>query len=262
MRMVAIGERLRWARRPVTARHLAEALDVAPRTIYRDVAALQALHVPVLGEPGAGYRLGPGFDLPPLMLTAVELEAVRVGLALLARTGDAGLQGAARDAASKIAGAVTHGPVVADRDDDGLFASGHHAIPEAPVGAGELREHVREACALRIVYRDGASRRTERRVLPLALVYYVDSVVLAGWCALREDFRHFRADRLESCVPDGGRFARRCAELRRTWRARRGWEASAPTGGDRVPGRVPGVTTESGAASPAGASRPASWVRG
>ena len=207
----------------MTGGRLAEALGVARRTIYRDVAALQALHVPVIGEPGTGYRLGPGFDLPPLSLTAAELEAVRVGLALLARTGDAGLEGAARGAASKLEGAVARGAGAHRRSDDAPFASGYHAMPEASVLAGELREHVREARSVRIAYRDGAGRRTQRRVLPVALVYYVDSVVLAGWCALREDFRHFRSDRLESCTPDGARFADRCATLRRAWRATRGW---------------------------------------
>src|ERR1700758_2914183 len=101
-RLFDIIQRLRTARGPMTAAALAEELEVTTRTVYRDVAALQARRVPIEGEAGIGYVLRRGFDLPPLMFTLDEIEAIAVGARLVARTGDAGLQDAAESVLSKV----------------------------------------------------------------------------------------------------------------------------------------------------------------
>ncbi len=82
-RLFDIIQRLRTARRPLTAAALAERLEVAPRTIYRDIAALQARRVPIQGESGIGYVLRRGYELPPLMFTIEEVEAVVAGIRLV-----------------------------------------------------------------------------------------------------------------------------------------------------------------------------------
>ena len=102
-RMFEIIQLLRRAEKPMTAQALADALEVVPRTIYRDIAVLQGMRVPIEGEAGIGYVMRRGFDLPPLMFTAEEVEAIVVGLALLRRTGDLGLQAAAGRVSGKIA---------------------------------------------------------------------------------------------------------------------------------------------------------------
>src|SRR3954449_1695686 len=94
-RLFDIIQRLRAARRPLTAAALADELEVTVRTVYRDVATLQARRVPIEGAPGNGYVLRRGFDLPPLMFTTEEIEAIVVGARLVSRTGDPGLQDAA-----------------------------------------------------------------------------------------------------------------------------------------------------------------------
>ena len=86
---------LRAAKKPVTAAELAEELEVTVRTIYRDVATLQARRVPIEGAPGLGYVLRKGFDLPPLMFTVDEIEAITVGARLVQRLRDPELQQAA-----------------------------------------------------------------------------------------------------------------------------------------------------------------------
>src|SRR5215475_6001211 len=101
--MFEIIQLLRAAGKPMTAQALAEALEVVPRTVYRDIAALQAMRIPIAGEAGIGYVMRRGFDLPPLMFDADEVEAIVVGLALLQRTGDRGLQSAATNVGAKIA---------------------------------------------------------------------------------------------------------------------------------------------------------------
>lgn len=214
IRMLDLIATLRAARGALTAAELARHLGTSVRTVYRDVAALQAMGVPVDGAAGLGYLLRPGFDLPPLNFTPDEIEAIIVGLALLPRTGDRGLVAAARSVAAKIEAAQPR------RQRPGIAASGWHALPQARTEPALLRRAIREERRLAIAYRDGAGRLTQRAVLPVALIYYVDAVILAAWCELREDFRHFRLDRIEDCVLPGGGFAGRGAALRAEWAAR------------------------------------------
>src|ERR1700749_2241048 len=101
-RLFDIIQRLRTARGPTTAAVLAEELEGTVRTVYREVATLQARSVPMEGAPGLGYMLRRGFDLPPLMFTAEEVEAIAVGARLVARTGDPSLQEAAENVLSKV----------------------------------------------------------------------------------------------------------------------------------------------------------------
>ena len=101
-RLFDIIQTLRVATKPMTAATLAEQLEVTVRTIYRDIAALQASRVPIEGAAGIGYLLRRGFDLPPLMFTADELDAIAVGARLVRRLRDPGLQDAAKSVLAKI----------------------------------------------------------------------------------------------------------------------------------------------------------------
>src|SRR3982074_3712018 len=95
-RLFDIVQTLRAAGAPLTAATLADKLEVTVRTIYRDIAALQASRVPIEGAPGLGYVLRRGFDLPPLMFTSDEIEAITVGARLVQRLRDSELQQAAK----------------------------------------------------------------------------------------------------------------------------------------------------------------------
>ena len=141
--MFDIIQLLRSADAPLTANDIANWLEVTKRTIYRDIAALQALRVPIEGEAGVGYVMRPGFDLPPLMFTVEEVEAIVVGLALLGRTGDAGLHSAAARAGQKI-GAVLPGDGEHDLKDWPLYTSNWNAIPASRVDLRILRRAIRE----------------------------------------------------------------------------------------------------------------------
>ena len=210
---------LRRARRAITAAQLAETLEVAPRTIYRDIAALMAMGVPIDGAAGVGYIMRPGYDLPPLMFDREEVEAVAVGLQLLTRTGDQELQVAARRVAAKVAAVLPE--LRADELDDGRFVVSGLGAPAA-AELGMLRSAVRDRRRLALVYRDERERLTERTCLPLAVIYYIEVTVLAAWCELRDDFRHFRADRIVACHETGDGFADQASQLRRDWRVERG----------------------------------------
>jgi len=213
-RMFEIIQILRAQDGPVTAAHLAEKLEVTERTIYRDVAALQAMRVPIAGEAGIGYIMRPGYDLPPLMFDTEEAEAVLVGLSLIGRTGDSALKSASERAGRKIASVLPDG-----RAGPGLYASGWNAVPTAEIDSAFYRTAIREADRIHIAYRDAEGAESERTILPIGLIYYIEAVVLAAWCELRADFRHFRLDRITSANRQDRPFKQDAERLRKAWEA-------------------------------------------
>lgn len=198
-RLFDIIQRLRTARAPVTASALAEELEVTPRTVYRDIAALQASRVPIEGAAGIGYILRRGYDLPPLMFTEDELEAVLVGMRLLRRTRDSGLQAAADAVLSKLA-SVLPGPLRAQLDTPPFLVSEGQVREPQAISLAELRVAIREARKVRILYRDSSGTGSARVIRPVALEYYVEVTLICAWCELRNDYRHFRADRIEEAT--------------------------------------------------------------
>ena len=89
-------------RRLTTAAYLAQRLEVSERTIYRDVSDLQSQGVPLEGEAGVGYRLGAGFDLPPMMFTQDEAKALVASVRVAQAWLDPALALGAQDALGKI----------------------------------------------------------------------------------------------------------------------------------------------------------------
>lgn len=215
-RLFEIIQLLRAASQPMTAAQIADTLEVTKRTVYRDIVSLQALRVPVVGEAGVGYILRPDFDLPPVNFDTEEVEALTVGLALVARTGDPSLIHAGRRAAAKLFADAPAAPA--------LRTLGHGVEVPQNVSLSRLRCAIRDEDGIDLTYEDEAGEVTRRVVLPLALIYMTEAVVLAAWCALREDFRHFRIDRIVSSRPSGTDFKGRGAALRSDWEARNpGW---------------------------------------
>ena len=219
-RLFEIIQILRGAARPVTARRLAGMLEVSERTIYRDIAALQAMRTPIQGESGIGYVMRRGYDLPPLNFDREETEALRVGLSMLARTGDSALQRAARRICDKIE--ALHEPA------DWLRVTPWGAPPDDPergcVPVAMLRDAVRNERKLRLLYRDSDDTETTRVVRPVALIYHVECVMLAGWCELRGAFRHFRTDRIHRCDLLKQGFAGQSRALRQIWLEGNQWD--------------------------------------
>jgi predicted DNA-binding transcriptional regulator YafY len=178
-----------------TARALAEELEVSSRTIYRDIADLIGSGVPVEGAAGAGYLLRDGYDLPPLMFSPTELEALVLGARIIASWADAELGRAAHDVLAKVE-AVLPEPLRTKLATMPLLAPGDHAEVPRKVDLAALRRMIRERRKLDLDYCDAAGQMTRRRVWPLGLFFYGPVWLLAGWCELREDFRMFRVDRM------------------------------------------------------------------
>ncbi|MDP9589526.1 UNVERIFIED_ORG: putative DNA-binding transcriptional regulator YafY [Shinella zoogloeoides] len=225
-RLFEIIQILRLARLPVTAAEIAARLEVTVRSIYRDIAALQAMRVPVEGERGIGYILRPGFDLPPLMFSIEETEAIVLALALLERTGDTELKVAAGRVADKIAGAVPP-PLRHTLSARALHAWG--SVPRQPEGIdlATVRRAIRDEEKLSIDYRDEYARATERTIRPIALIYYSETANIVAWCELRQAIRNFRADRVKACERTGAYFRSEGDGLRQLWIA--GWAEGQKT---------------------------------
>ncbi|MGB3148033.1 MAG: YafY family protein [Paracoccaceae bacterium] len=185
------------------AADLAAATGVSVRTIWRDMASLLASGLPVEGERGVGYMLTAPITLPPVALTQQEMEALRLGIALVASAADPGLSYAAHTLGQKFA-ALSPGAGIDPPVDAFVFASPEagRAAPHLPL----IRAAIAEAEKLDISYRDLAGRRSERRVRPLQLEYWGRVWALVAWCEKRADFHTFRIDLVTALAPTGIHF--------------------------------------------------------
>jgi predicted DNA-binding transcriptional regulator YafY len=182
---------------------LADALEVSVRTIYRDIAHLQASGLPIDGEAGVGYLLRPGFDLPPVTFTDDQVAALAVGLSFVESRGDPVLAAAAREARAKLQAGMP------EPEARTLADAPYFTVPRKVHGgyAGPLRAAIRGRRLVELAYADGAGRWTVRRVRPLAIWTLPDGWMFTGWCALRQDFRTFRLDRIGALAVTEERFA-------------------------------------------------------
>lgn len=218
-RLFELIQMLRAAQAPLRAEDMASALEVSVRTIYRDIAALQAMRTPIEGEAGIGYVMRKGYDLPALNFDREEVEALRVALGLLERSGDSALLRAADRVRGKID--ALHGE--ADWLQIAPWGAPVDDAAQGCVPMSELRDAIRDEAKLRIDYADGQGVRTVRIVRPLAVIYHLDCNMLAGWCELRGGFRHFRLDRMYACARTGADFAGQGALLRELWMPEHGY---------------------------------------
>jgi predicted DNA-binding transcriptional regulator YafY len=199
-RLFRIVQLLR-AGRLQTARSLAQKLQVSERTIYRDVQDLQLSGVPILGEAGVGYTLRRDYDLPPLMFDLREITALVLGSRMVAAWGDAELASSANDALRKIEAVLT--PALRDRIDAvRLYVPGYGLQNQA--ATREVLERLRGAIEgfriIQVGYCDEKAQVTERRLRPVALLFWGNRWTLVAWCELRVDFRSFRVDRFQTLL--------------------------------------------------------------
>jgi predicted DNA-binding transcriptional regulator YafY len=217
-RLFDIIQRLRTAPGPVTAAALAADLEVTSRTVYRDIATLQARRVPIEGAAGVGYVLRRGFDLPPLMFTIDEVEAIAVGARLVRRLRDPKLQEAAEAVLAKVT------VVLPDRMRSHLSATPIYVSPGITAEAqgtdlADMRAAIRDSRKLYIAYADEKGRRSNRTIWPIAMAYYVDVTLVGAWCELRADYRNFRVERIQSSRVLDEHFDQDNGRLFREWSA-------------------------------------------
>jgi predicted DNA-binding transcriptional regulator YafY len=182
-------------RRLSTAAFLAERLEVSLRTVYRDVADLQAQGVPIEGEAGVGYRLGTGYELPPLMFGADEAKALVAAVRVAQPRLDGELARAADRALSKII-AVLPAAARAAAESLAIYAPSWGDTDPVRQRLERLRGAIELRRKLRLSYRDEQGRESQRTVRPLGCFYWGAVWTLGAWCEHRGDFRSFRVDRI------------------------------------------------------------------
>jgi predicted DNA-binding transcriptional regulator YafY len=186
------------------AEDLATHFEISVRTVYRDIAHLQASGLPIEGEAGVGYILRPGFDLPAMTFTFEQIDALAVGLSFVEVAGDESLSLAAREARAKLQAALPE-PDKHKLDNAPFFASRREgrAGPRMKI----VREAIRKAQILHLSYADKDDKMSDRRVRPLAIWAFTDGWLFVGWCELRRDFRAFRLDRISAITETGEQFS-------------------------------------------------------
>ncbi|GAA4791939.1 YafY family protein [Lysobacter hankyongensis] len=192
-------------RRLTTAAFLAERLEISPRSIYRDVAALQAQGVPIEGEAGVGYRMRRGFDLPPLMFDAREAQALVACVRIAQPRIDPALAAGAEDALAKIL-AVLPAAERAAAESLSVYAPSIGTDPQTRERLQRLRQATEQRIKLRLTYLDLKDDTSVRTVRPLGCFFWGQVWTLAAWCESREDFRNFRVDRIQTIEALDARF--------------------------------------------------------
>jgi predicted DNA-binding transcriptional regulator YafY len=220
-RLLELIQVLRRHRHPVSGHALAEELGVSLRTVYRDIQTLIGQGASIDGEAGIGFVLRPGFVLPPLMFSDEELEALVLGSRWVARRTDEPLARAAQNAIAKIA-AVLPDDLRERIDDTGLLAGPGPEVEAEPIDLTPIRQAIRSEQKLVLHYVDLKGDRTRRTVWPIALGFFDRFRMLAAWCELRQDFRHFRTDRIVTLRTTEKRYPRRRRALMKEWREREG----------------------------------------
>lgn len=186
-------------RRFNTGAALAGELRVSLRTVYRDVRDLVGSGVPIEGEPGVGYRLRPGFELPPMTFAGDEIEALVLGARMVQAWGDSELGAAARSVLTKVE-TVLPEPLREVLLRTALFAHGGAWSQAAAGELGTLRRATSERRKLRFGYARADGEHSERTVRPLGLYFWGSTWSLAAYCELRRDYRNFRPDRMRALV--------------------------------------------------------------
>jgi predicted DNA-binding transcriptional regulator YafY len=215
-RLLELIQVLRRHRQPVSGQALADELSVSLRTVYRDIQTLIGQGATIDGEAGLGFVLRPGFVLPPLMFSDEELEALVLGLRWVAQRTDASFEHAAMNALAKIAA------VLPDDLRNNVEGIGLIAVPSRNTDArhdlAPIRAAIRSEQMVVLDYADVKGEHTRRTIWPIALAFFENSRVLAAWCELRQDFRHFRIDRIIALHETGQRYPQRRRVLMKQWR--------------------------------------------
>jgi len=194
-RLFQIIQLLRRRRTVTTAAQIADKLEISQRTVYRDIRDLVLAGTPIEGEAGVGYRIRPGYDLPPLMFDREEIQALVLGARIVRQFGDPALARASESILAKVASVLPKElePILADTK---LFVPSILGGGRSADGLAIAREALVARRRLRFRYANERGEASERTVRPLGVFFWGRTWTLAAWCEMRAGFRNFRLDRV------------------------------------------------------------------
>ena len=195
-RLFDLLQLLRCHQYPVSAAHLAQELNVSVRTIYRDIATLQAQGAEIEGESGLGYILKPTFTLPPLMFSTEELEALLLGADWISKQANGELNKAAKNAIAKISSVLPEHHIV-KRSLDIMRVASIIEVPELTTELSYIRDAIKHQNKAEIDYHDSQGNPSSRIIWPILIGLFQYHYVLVAWCETRDTFRNFRLDRID-----------------------------------------------------------------
>lgn len=220
-RLLDLIQILRRHRYPIQGAALAQELQISLRTLYRDIALLNAQGARIDGEPGLGYLMRPGFMLPPLMFQQEEIEALLLGSNWVIDRADERLSSAARNALAKIEAVLP--PALKDTvNQSSMLVGPTDPVPFYQIDLALVRQAIRSEQKLEIQYENLNNKKTKRVIWPLILTFFEQARIIVAWCELRKEFRHFRADRISNVVSLGLKYPKRRHELMKEWRLKEG----------------------------------------
>lgn len=195
-RLFQLTNLLRGRRTAITAKTLAEKLNVSERTIYRDIQALELSGIPVEGEAGIGYRIRHNFELPPLMFDRTEIIALLLGSRMVQAWSDKELAGAAGRAIDKI-NAILPDDLKALTEQQTLLVPDYFVQSDDADISQQVRQAIEEKRQIQLCYNRADGQYSERTLDPLGMVFWGGKWTLIAWCHLRNSYREFRIDRMQ-----------------------------------------------------------------
>ncbi|WP_058512809.1 helix-turn-helix transcriptional regulator [Legionella santicrucis] len=208
---------LRRHRLPVSGKSLSEELGISLRTLYRDIVTLQSFGAPIEGEPGIGYVLKPGFMLPPLMFSDDEIEAMVLGARWVVQRADTQLKLAAQNVLAKIS-AILPDELKRQLETSGLLVPPGKCIESKDVDLILIRKAIRLERKVELEYQDLQNNYSLRILWPVAIGFFDELRLMVAWCELRQDFRHFRTDRILRLSITDQKYPERRQSLLKKWR--------------------------------------------
>lgn len=184
----------------VTVDELAAQHSVSTRTIYRDLNSLEQAGVPLIQEEGKGYTIMEGFNIPPVMFTEAEANAIIFGEKMIERTKDESLIQAFHKAVDKIKSVLRNSEKQkADFLANRTIIGKNWKAERTSNFLSEIQKALTNFRVLKIDYqKEGATETTSRVVEPFAIYHNpAENWVLIAWCRLRNEFRNFRIDRIQ-----------------------------------------------------------------
>ena len=216
-RLLQIIQILRRENKPVTSAAMAEELEISQRTLYRDMVSLESTGVPIRGEVGIGYVLDEGYLLPPLMFSESELEAIMLGARMVDGRVDDDMTKSARNVVAKIQ-AIIPKPLRSTLMETPIFAPQWIEHGVEVFDLAELRAAIRAEREIDIDYTDINGGQSSRIIWPISIGLFPNARMITAWCTKRQDFRHFRTDKISRFQVLDTRIGKRRAILFAEWK--------------------------------------------